>query len=129
MASSLLGEQGQAGSEGPHKPSVLPAPTHPRNHTQPITRQCPASAMPQQQQFAANLAMMFADSPFLERFQRAANAGFAAVEISTPEMFATPSAEVGILALAFALFYYVPHLSTLFDCLLSYATVLLTQSR
>jgi hydroxypyruvate isomerase len=29
--------------------------------------------MPAAEQFAANLAMMFADSPFLDRFQRAAD--------------------------------------------------------
>ncbi len=34
--------------------------------------------------FAANLTMMFADSPFLERFARAAKAGFTAVEYLFP---------------------------------------------
>jgi hydroxypyruvate isomerase len=51
--------------------------------------------MPAPEQFAANLAMMFADSPFLERFERAAAAGFSAVEISTPELFSFPPDAVG----------------------------------
>lgn len=34
--------------------------------------------------FAANLSMMFSDVPFLERFERAANAGFDAVEFLFP---------------------------------------------
>ncbi len=34
--------------------------------------------------FAANLSMLFADSPLLERFARAAKAGFSAVEVQFP---------------------------------------------
>src|SRR5674476_899204 len=34
--------------------------------------------------FAANLTMMFNDAPFLERFERAAAAGFTAVEFLFP---------------------------------------------
>jgi hydroxypyruvate isomerase len=37
--------------------------------------------------FSANLAMMYTEHPFLERFRAAAAAGFTAVEISTPEMY------------------------------------------
>ena len=51
--------------------------------------------MPQKEQFAANLAMMFSDSPFLERFARAAAAGFAQVEISTPELFSVSPTDAG----------------------------------
>ncbi|KAJ1621685.1 xylose isomerase-like protein [Pavlovales sp. CCMP2436] len=38
--------------------------------------------------FAANLAMLYAEHPFLHRFRHAAAAGFRAVEISHPEMYA-----------------------------------------
>jgi hydroxypyruvate isomerase len=51
--------------------------------------------MPAPEQFAANLAMMFSDSPFLSRFERAAAAGFSAVEISTPELFSFAASDVG----------------------------------
>ena len=51
--------------------------------------------MPQAEQFAANLAMMFSDSPFLERFERAAKAGFSTIECSTPELFGSPAADCG----------------------------------
>lgn len=34
--------------------------------------------------FAANLSMLFTEVPFLERFERAANAGFEAVEFLFP---------------------------------------------
>ena len=34
--------------------------------------------------FAANLTMMFTEVPFLERFERAAAAGFKAVEFLLP---------------------------------------------
>jgi hydroxypyruvate isomerase len=34
--------------------------------------------------FAANLSMMFTDAPFLQRFERAAAAGFRAVEFLFP---------------------------------------------
>ena len=47
--------------------------------------------MPHAEQFAANLAMMFTDVPFLARFERASAAGFCAIEMSTPELFATSS--------------------------------------
>lgn len=56
--------------------------------------------MPAPEQFAANLAMMFSDSPFLARFDRAAAAGFRAVEISTPELFLFAAADVGAAARA-----------------------------
>jgi hydroxypyruvate isomerase len=39
--------------------------------------------------FAANLTMMFTEVPFLDRFERAANAGFEAVEFLFPYAFAT----------------------------------------
>ena len=55
----------------------------------------PARVMPAPEQFAANLAMMFADSPLLSRFDRAAAAGFSAVEISTPELFSFAASDVG----------------------------------
>lgn len=42
--------------------------------------------------FAANLSMMFTDSPFLERFARAGKAGFRAVEFLFP--YAHPAADV-----------------------------------
>ena len=42
--------------------------------------------------FAANLSMLFADAPMLERFERAARAGFSAVEIQFP--YEAPAAEV-----------------------------------
>jgi hydroxypyruvate isomerase len=42
--------------------------------------------------FAANLSMLFEDVPFLERFGRAAGAGFAAVECQFP--YAHPAAEI-----------------------------------
>ena len=34
--------------------------------------------------FAANLSMLFTEAPLLERFERAARAGFAAVELQFP---------------------------------------------
>jgi hydroxypyruvate isomerase len=34
--------------------------------------------------FAANLSLLFADSPFLDRFERAARAGFSTVEVQFP---------------------------------------------
>jgi hydroxypyruvate isomerase len=40
-------------------------------------------------QFAANLSMLFTEVPFLDRFERAAKAGFAAVEFLFPYAFAT----------------------------------------
>jgi len=43
-------------------------------------------------QFAANLTMMFNEVPFLERFERAARAGFDAVEFLFP--YAFPAAEL-----------------------------------
>lgn len=46
-------------------------------------------AMPR---FAANLSMLFADAPFLDRFERAAAAGFRAVEFQFP--YAWPVAEI-----------------------------------
>jgi hydroxypyruvate isomerase len=42
--------------------------------------------------FAANLSMLFTEVPFLERFERAANAGFQAVEFLFP--YAWPAAEI-----------------------------------
>jgi hydroxypyruvate isomerase len=39
--------------------------------------------------FAANLTMLFTEVPFLDRFERAANAGFSAVEFLFPYAFAT----------------------------------------
>jgi hydroxypyruvate isomerase len=39
--------------------------------------------------FAANLSMMFTEHPFLDRFERAAKAGFTAVEFLFPYAFAT----------------------------------------
>jgi hydroxypyruvate isomerase len=42
--------------------------------------------------FAANLSMLFADAPMLGRFERAARAGFQAVEIQFP--YEAPAAEV-----------------------------------
>jgi hydroxypyruvate isomerase len=39
--------------------------------------------------FAANLSMLFTEVPFLDRFERAANAGFDAVEFLFPYAFAT----------------------------------------
>jgi hydroxypyruvate isomerase len=39
--------------------------------------------------FAANLSMLFTEVPFLDRFERAANAGFTAVEFLFPYAFAT----------------------------------------
>lgn len=39
--------------------------------------------------FAANLSMLFTEAPFLDRFERAANAGFTAVEFLFPYAFAT----------------------------------------
>jgi hydroxypyruvate isomerase len=43
-------------------------------------------------QFAANLTMLFNEVPFLDRFERAANAGFTAVEFLFP--YAWPAAEI-----------------------------------
>lgn len=40
-------------------------------------------------QFAANLSMLFTEVPFLDRFERAAHAGFDAVEFLFPYPFAT----------------------------------------
>jgi hydroxypyruvate isomerase len=40
-------------------------------------------------QFAANLTMLFTEHPFLDRFERAAKAGFTAVEFLFPYAFAT----------------------------------------
>jgi hydroxypyruvate isomerase len=37
--------------------------------------------------FAANLSMLFTEVPFLERFKKAANAGFKAVEFQSPYLF------------------------------------------
>jgi hydroxypyruvate isomerase len=42
--------------------------------------------------FAANLSMMFTEVPFLDRFERAAKAGFGAVEFLFP--YAWPTAEI-----------------------------------
>ena len=42
--------------------------------------------------FAANLSMLFTEAPLLERFQRAAHAGFTAVEIQFP--YDTPAEEL-----------------------------------
>ena len=42
--------------------------------------------------FAANLTMMFNEAPFLDRFERAAKAGFTAVEFLFP--YAFPAAEI-----------------------------------
>ena len=42
--------------------------------------------------FAANLTMLFNEVPFLDRFERAANAGFTAVEFLFP--YAWPAAEI-----------------------------------
>jgi hydroxypyruvate isomerase len=42
--------------------------------------------------FAANLSMLFTDAPFLDRFERAAKAGFEAVEFLFPYPF--PAAEI-----------------------------------
>jgi hydroxypyruvate isomerase len=42
--------------------------------------------------FAANLTMLFNDAPFLDRFERAASAGFTAVEFLFP--YAYPAAEL-----------------------------------
>jgi hydroxypyruvate isomerase len=42
--------------------------------------------------FAANLSMLFTEVPFLDRFERAANAGFQAVEFLFP--YAWPAAEI-----------------------------------
>jgi hydroxypyruvate isomerase len=39
--------------------------------------------------FAANLTMLFTEHPFLDRFERASNAGFTAVEFLFPYSFAT----------------------------------------
>lgn len=41
---------------------------------------------------AANLTMLFTDVPFLDRFERAANAGFSAVEFQFP--YAFPAADI-----------------------------------
>ena len=38
--------------------------------------------------FAANLTMLFTEVPFLDRFERAAKAGFTAVEFLFPYAFA-----------------------------------------
>jgi 2-dehydrotetronate isomerase len=43
--------------------------------------------------FAANLTMLFNEVPFLDRFERAADAGFTAVESSFPTRF--PSGRSG----------------------------------
>ncbi len=43
-------------------------------------------------QFAANLTMLFTEVPFLDRFERAAKAGFTAVEFLFP--YAFPTAEI-----------------------------------
>ena len=42
--------------------------------------------------FAANLSMLFAEAPFLDRFALAARAGFAAVECQFP--YDAPAAEI-----------------------------------
>ena len=42
--------------------------------------------------FAANLSLLFADVPFLDRFERAARAGFTAVECQFP--YVAPAAEI-----------------------------------
>ena len=42
--------------------------------------------------FAANLSMLFAEAPFLDRFALAARAGFAAVECQFP--YVAPAAEI-----------------------------------
>lgn len=46
-----------------------------------------ASASLARWRFSANLAMLWPELPFLDRFRAAAAAGFTAVEISTPEMY------------------------------------------
>ena len=46
-------------------------------------------------QFAANLSLLFADSPLLERFARAAQAGFSAVEVQFP--YEAPAAQIRAL--------------------------------
>lgn len=45
-------------------------------------------------QFAANLTMLFTEVPFLERFERAAKAGFTAVEFQFP--YAWPAEEIKV---------------------------------
>jgi hydroxypyruvate isomerase len=42
--------------------------------------------------FAANLSMLFTEVPFLDRFERAARAGFASVEVQFP--YEAPAAEI-----------------------------------
>ena len=42
--------------------------------------------------FAANLSLLFTEVPFLDRFERAARAGFEAVECQLP--YAHPAAEI-----------------------------------
>jgi hydroxypyruvate isomerase len=42
--------------------------------------------------FAANLSMLFTEAPFLERFERAARAGFSAVEVQFP--YEAPADEI-----------------------------------
>jgi hydroxypyruvate isomerase len=48
--------------------------------------------MPAMLRFAANVSMLFAEAPFLERFALAARAGFAAVECQFP--YEAPAAEI-----------------------------------
>ena len=61
--------------------------------------------------FAANLTMLFNELPFLDRFERAAKAGFEAVEFLFP--YAFPAAEIQARLKANAIALGVPQL----DCL------------
>jgi hydroxypyruvate isomerase len=48
--------------------------------------------------FAANLSMLFTEHPFLDRFERAARAGFTAVEFLFPYAFATADIQARLKA-------------------------------
>jgi hydroxypyruvate isomerase len=48
--------------------------------------------------FAANLSMLFTEHPFLDRFERAAKAGFTAVEFLFPYAFATADIQARLQA-------------------------------
>ncbi|KPD13324.1 hydroxypyruvate isomerase family protein [Phaeobacter sp. 11ANDIMAR09] len=48
--------------------------------------------------FAANISMLFAELPYLDRFAAAANAGFTAVEILSPYDFAAKETQRALLA-------------------------------
>ena len=48
--------------------------------------------------FAANISMLFAELPYLDRFAAAANAGFKAVEILSPYEFAAKETQRALLA-------------------------------